>query len=71
MYKNFEKANYHNFRSEIAHDSVRVLFLQITNIHKLVPLTIMNWCAEVWSPLHPKLIWNDSMKNNQTYRRRS
>ena len=30
MYKNFEKANYHNFRSEIAHDSVRVLFLQIT-----------------------------------------
>jgi|TARA_R110000851_G_scaffold144885_1_gene284174 hypothetical protein len=64
MYKNFEKANYHNFRSEIAHDSVRVLFLQITNIHKLVPLTIMNWCAEVWSPLHPKL--NGTYENNQT-----
>ena len=64
MYKNFEKANYHNFRSEIAHDSVRVLFLQITNIHKLVPLTIMNWCAEVWSPLHPKL--NGRYENNQT-----
>ena len=64
MYKNFEKANYHNFRSEIAHNSVRVLFLQITNIHKLVPLTIMNWCAEVWSPLHPKL--NGTYENNQT-----
>ena len=64
MYKNFEKANYHNFRSEIAHDSVRVLYLQITNIHKLVPLTIMNWCAEVWSPLHPKL--NGTYENNQT-----
>ena len=64
MYKNFEKANYHNLRSEIAHDSVRVLFLQITNIHKLVPLTIMNWCAEVWSPLHPKL--NGTYENNQT-----
>jgi hypothetical protein len=64
MYKNFEKANYNNFRSEIAHNSVRVLFLQITNIHKLVPLTIMNWCAEVWSPLHPKL--NGTYENNQT-----
>ena len=65
MYKNFEKANYNNFRSEIAHDSVRVLFLQITNIHKLVPLTIMNWCAEVWSPLHPKLN-GMTYENNQT-----
>jgi len=64
MYKNFEKANYNNFRSEIAHNSVRILFLQITNIHKLVPLTIMNWCAEVWSPLHPKL--NGTYENNQT-----
>jgi hypothetical protein len=64
MYKNFEKANYNNFRSEIAHNSVRVLILQITNIHKLVPLTIMNWCAEVWSPLHPKL--NGTYENNQT-----
>ena len=64
MYKNFAKAKHYNFRSEIAHNSVRVLFLQITNIHKLVPLTIMNWCAEVWSPLHPKL--NGTYENNQT-----
>ena len=69
MYKNFAKAKHYNFRSEIAHDSVRVLFLQITNIHKLVPLTIMNWCAEVWSPLHPKLYGRANDK--QSYKKRS
>ena len=56
MTKNFEKVKTNNFRSKIAHDRVHILFLQIKDIHKLVPKNIMNWCVGVWSLPCPQLI---------------